>query len=502
MARITRKGLSWPAVLAAVLFAGCGTAGGDRAGGAPAPEPRVLTLANTFFDAGELAGFIQEVDRLSDGTLRIEAQDGWRDGEATAEQQLIADVSAGAADLGAAPSRAWDAAGVRSVRALHAPLLIDSYALQQRVVEGPLIADMLEGLGSLGLVGLGVLPGPMRKPLGVTRPLAKPSDYKGLAVGIQRSGVADATFRALGARPVPFPSAGPITSFGAVEQQLRSIEGNRYADTAKYLTANVNLWPRPVILFANQAAFDPLSKAQQDILRRAVTAAAPAQTATHRLDDLESAGNLCRAGEQFVTSGPQDMAALRRAVAPVYDELRRDSGTRAMIAGIEALREPADAGQDQLTCATAPTTVTRQSPLEGVWRVTTTARDHGPGQPDAGPGNYGRWIYVFDRGHFALTLENELACGWSYGTYEVTGNRVALTFRDGGGHTPDKAYSKPGEYFVFEWSLYQDTLTLKPVKGEISPENFRIKPWRRTATTPSRDALSARCPPPAGALPE
>jgi TRAP-type C4-dicarboxylate transport system substrate-binding protein len=290
MARTTRRGLSWPAVLAAVLFAGCGAAGGDRAGGAPAPEPRVLTLANAFGDSGELEGFIQQVDRLSNGTLRIEVQDSWRDGEATAEQQLIVDVRAGAADLGAAPSRAWDSLGVRSVRALHAPLLVDSYALQQRVVEGPLVTDMLKGLEPLGLAGLGVLPGPMRKPLGVTRPLAKPADYKGLAFGIQRSGVADATFRALGATPVPFPADGAIMRFGAIEQQLHAIDGNRYADSAKYLTANVNLWPRPLVLFANQAAFDALTANQQDLLRRAVAAATPAQTARHRLETANPPG--------------------------------------------------------------------------------------------------------------------------------------------------------------------------------------------------------------------
>jgi TRAP-type C4-dicarboxylate transport system substrate-binding protein len=461
----------------------------------------VLTLANMFFDSGELDGFVREVDRLSDGTLRIEVQNSWRNGETAAEEQLIADVRAGGADLGAAASRAWDAAGVRSVRALHAPLLIDSYALQERVVQDPLAADMLDDLEPVGLAGLGVLPGPMRKPLGVTGALARPSDYRGLTVGIQRSGVAAATFRALDATPVPFPAGGAITRFGAVEQQLHSIDGNRYGTSAKYLTANVNLWPRPLILFASQAAFGALTADQRDVLRRAVAAAIPAQTASHRLSDRESAGNLCRAGEQFITPSARDMAALRRAVAPVYAELRRDPHTREMVERIEALRDPADAAPDQLSCANPATTATRPSRLDGVWRTTTTPRDHPTGMPDNGPGNYGRWIYVFDHGRFAFTQENDLACTWGYGTFIVTGDRVAWTFEDGGGHTPDRTSNKPGEYFVFGWSLYRDTLTLTPVKGEISPENFWFKPWHRSATTPTRNALSARCPPPAGALP-
>jgi hypothetical protein len=49
-------------------------------------------------------------------------------------------------------------------------------------------------------------------------------------------------------------------------------------------------------------------------------------------------------------------------------------------------------------------------------------------------------------------------------------------------------------------SAYRDTLTVTPVKGEISPVNFRAKPWRRLSTTPSERFFSKRCPPPAAAL--
>jgi hypothetical protein len=48
--------------------------------------------------------------------------------------------------------------------------------------------------------------------------------------------------------------------------------------------------------------------------------------------------------------------------------------------------------------------------------------------------------------------------------------------------------------------VYRDTLTVTPVKGAISPSNFREKPWRRLSSTPSRRFFSKRCPPPAAAL--
>ena len=86
------------------------------------------------------------------------------------------------------------------------------------------------------------------------------------------------------------------------------------------------------------------------------------------------------------------------------------------------------------------------------------------------------------------------------GTFRVDGNRMSWTFTDGGGIAPSGAENKPGEFFVFGFSAYRDTLTVTPVEGEISPRNFRAKPWRRLSDTPSRRYFSKRCPPPAAAL--
>ena len=115
--------------------------------------------------------------------------------------------------------------------------------------------------------------------------------------------------------------------------------------------------------------------------------------------------------------------------------------------------------------------------------------------------NWGDWVYVFDRGRFAITQENSEACTWGYGTFSVVGSQMTWTFTDGGGIAPNGAQNKPGEHFVFGLSAYRDTLTVTPVEGAISPSNFRAKPWRRLSSTPSRRFFSKRCPPPAAALP-
>ena len=112
-----------------------------------------------------------------------------------------------------------------------------------------------------------------------------------------------------------------------------------------------------------------------------------------------------------------------------------------------------------------------------------------------GPG-----CYVFDRGRFAFAQEADEACTWGHGTYSVDGNRVEWSVLDGGGIAPNNAANKPGEFFVFGWSRYRDTLTLTAVPGEISPTNFMVKPWRLTDEQPSAAVFGARCPPPAEAI--
>jgi len=498
MARTGARLLALGLVLA---LAGCGGSSADKAGGTHTRRAAtVLTLANPLglLDVGLFAGKVAD---LSHGTMRIKVKNGWRLGQTAYENGVIRDVRAGKADLGVAGSRAWDSVGVDSLRAFAAPLLIQSYAAQERVLESPIVAPMLRGLRPLGLVGIGVLPGPLRRPLGV-RPLLEPSDYAGLAFGVQQSRVADATLRALGAKPVWFGVAAPIAGFGGIEQQVSAIAGNQYYRVAKYLTANVALWPRPLVVFANRRSFARLTPTQRSVLRRAAAADVHPQTIFLLSGEHTDASNLCRARRvRWESASSADIAALRRAVQPVYDQLDRDPQTRRFIGQIAAVAKtvrpeapPACAAQ-----GAGAGQARARTPLDGVYRMVTKIGDAPDPQPV--PENYGNWIFVFDRGRFADTQVYRDACTWGYGMYTVTGNQMAWRFIDGGGIAPTHSENKPGESFRFGWSIYRDTVTVTPVKGAVSPGNFRLKPWHRISTTPSSRYFSKRCPPPAQALP-
>src|SRR5688500_8958655 len=186
-------------LLAAALLAGCGADDSDRAGGEQPVKAKVLTMANVNGELGELEAFDEAVRRVSGGRLAIKWLNEYGSGrDGIAEVNLIRDVNAGKADLGWAGTRVFDELGVPAFNPLHAPMLIDSYELEEKVLGDRLVEPMLESLGELDLQGIGVLPGPLRRPLG-KRPLRTPDDWEGARIGSSGGEQIAAALRALGA---------------------------------------------------------------------------------------------------------------------------------------------------------------------------------------------------------------------------------------------------------------------------------------------------------------
>ena len=191
-----------------------------------------------------------------------------------------------------------------------------SYALQGALLESGIPGEMLKALEPLRLVGLGILPSPLRKLLGVERPLRQPADFRGQRIGITESRVARETLRALGATAIAVPAGSQIGGLDGIEQQVEAIESNTYDAAAKYLTTNINLWPRPLVLFMNKAAFTALEPVQRDVLREALGNVLPETLAAVRAREQTAAAVLCRRGLKFVVATPADMSKLRDALAP------------------------------------------------------------------------------------------------------------------------------------------------------------------------------------------
>src|SRR5215218_709255 len=135
-------------VLAVATLAGCGSDDSDRAGGTKPVEAKVLVMANANDQLDELEAFDKAVGRVSGGRLRIKWLNEYGRGRTgNIEVNVVRDVSGGKADLGWAGTRVFDELGDTAFNPLHAPLLIDSYELEEKVLEDGVVDPMLDSLG-------------------------------------------------------------------------------------------------------------------------------------------------------------------------------------------------------------------------------------------------------------------------------------------------------------------------------------------------------------------
>jgi len=410
------------AVLAALAMtvAACSGSSGDKAGGAEKQEPVVLTFASITGDIQpQLQVFAAEVARRSDRTLRIEFKPEWRRGDPDAERGTIEDVKAGKVDMAWVGARVFDRLGVRSFQALLAPLLVDSYELEGRVFDSGIPTSMLNGVEELGVVGIGVLPGQLRRLLGVSHPFLRPSDFDGQVIGGAENELSVRTFRALGATLEALPVGGSLKGLDGTEQHLEGIWSNRYNKNAKYVGANVNFWPRPLVIIAGKGVFESLAPKQQAVLREAAAAAVPEALAAARAEDDEAALQLCRRGLTFAVASQSDLAELRTALKPVYAELRADAETGSKIDGITKLKSEIAAAAERPPCTSTTPSATASRIPDGTYQTTLTKADFlkgGVSEEDAAQ-SAGVWTMIFDAGEWTARGPNGDGEQGSYTVY-------------------------------------------------------------------------------------
>jgi len=372
MLHITKLGLIAGALAAALAVGACGGGDTQRAGGEPAGTTKVLELANANGSTDELQLFIDQVEKVSNGRLRIKPVNSWRKGETDYETGLIQDVKAGKADLGWVGSRVLAGVGVKSFEPLHAPFLIDTYELQDQVLEGDADERMLADLEGIGLAGVAVLPGPLQY-LQLDREVDGPAGIAGLRIGYFDSPLQKAALAALGAEPTAIPSGGSIRDLDGVGVHALATSGNGYVDTAKYTVADTPLWPRPFVVFAHDATWTSLPQADRDLIDEAADRARSGMLGALLEREQTSIDAICKAGARMVNLGDNGRARMQQAVEPLLAKLHDDPATRDAMARIESLR--AGGSPHSVRCPAG--TGTRQATLTGVFETTIRKAEKG-----------------------------------------------------------------------------------------------------------------------------
>jgi TRAP-type C4-dicarboxylate transport system substrate-binding protein len=423
------------------------TAPAATSAAAPVTTTAAVVTSPVMFTIGVTPGWDQTIDPLieavdagSAGSLRLAVDPDWQDTHADSdiEQTIIKAVASGELPLGYVGTRAFSALGDTSLDALTAPFLVDSYDLQQAVLDSDIPGRMLASVDSLGVRGLAVGSGPLRYPLGVDGPLMSPADFAGISFHTFRTASNAATAAALGATPTDVwgdlrDAAIDDGTIDATENSLHWVLNN---GRTSYITLNAPLWPGTGVLIANPDALASLSSDQMEALRQAAAEALPT-TAWFAADDAANVGVLCDAGKRFASATTENLAALRQAVQPVYDQLAGDATTAELLTEIEALKAtltphpivipPGCAGKAAAVETPVAEGTDDPSVLDGSFRFEWTVDELiaiGATPHDAQI-NSGGFVLTFANGQFDQTLDN-VPADHCRGTYGISGNRITM----------------------------------------------------------------------------
>lgn len=288
--------------------------------------------------------FVADVAAASEGRITIETIPTYQGGDVP----LLNDVRGGTVELASVSSAIWDTQGVNSFQALQAPFLVNRLDLAKEVLSGEIAQDMLKGVDKVGLVGLAIHEGGLRKPVGAKKALKTPADFRGAKIRAPESRVLAEGLAALGAEATPLPLGEVYLALkngqvDGMEANYGLIDTQKYDEVAQFVTGNVNLWPFPTVLVANKAAFDGLSEDDQKVLTD-VAAGIPGfsiEIFTNPAPDAPNfVKNLCDKGMTFAIASAENQAALQEAAQAGIDKLSEaDAETGEFIKRIQEVKD-------------------------------------------------------------------------------------------------------------------------------------------------------------------
>ena len=277
--------------------------------------------------------FVDALEEVSDGRLKVDLSWGFASGAADAETQLVEAIASGDVDGGWPATRAFARAGIEGLEAVEAPMLLTSEAAIEELVSGDVADEVLAQLDGTGMTPIGLMAAPLRHPVSGERPIVGPEDWEGATFRVYNSPVQAAAVRALGGRPVNMTHAwSEALRVGDLDGAETDIVTTALPSEVHNITGNVVLWPKVFVTTFNEELFDSLSAQQQDWIR-------DGRRTSHRGFRGRRRTTLRSTCRPTATEAPRctrppraQLDGLRAAVAPVLRDLRNDPETSASCA--------------------------------------------------------------------------------------------------------------------------------------------------------------------------
>src|ERR1700693_191628 len=261
-------------------------------------------------------------EKYTNGKVKIEV---YHNSSLYKDKEELEALQLGAVQMLAPSNSKFGPIGIKEFEVFDLPYILPNKAALRKVTGGPLCKNLLTLLDARGLVVLAYGDNGFKQ-MSANKPLHVPADYKGLKFRIQSSKVLEAQFRSLGAIPqsMAFSEVYQSLQTGVVDGQENTwsnIYTQKMFEVQKYITVT-NHGYIGYIVVVNKKFWDGLPADIRGQLEKAMVEATAYANKTSAQENEEALADMKKNGKTpFVVPPPAEMAAMQKAMDPLYQDM-------------------------------------------------------------------------------------------------------------------------------------------------------------------------------------
>jgi tripartite ATP-independent transporter DctP family solute receptor len=271
--------------------------------------------------------FVELVKSKSGGRITIAT---YSSGKLGNEAQLQSSLQSGIVDIMVGPTSNLVGA-IKEFGIFDLPFFFANTKEVDAIMDGNVGANLFAKLDGINMAGLAYWDNGFRHMTNSKRKIEKVEDIRGLKIRVIPNPLFIATFKALGANPVPMPytelyNALESKAVDAQETPVGLIEASKFYEVQKFLTLTGHVYT-PYVLLASKKWMNSLSDADKKIVLEAAQESSIYQRQLSR-GSADNIGNkvLREHGMDVVMLSPEEQAKLRDLVKPVLERFSKVIG--------------------------------------------------------------------------------------------------------------------------------------------------------------------------------
>ncbi|MES2975501.1 MAG: TRAP transporter substrate-binding protein [Pseudomonadota bacterium] len=296
--------------------------------GASAQAPTVIKLGWATSDSATdplavgARAFKTALEKRSAGSMQVQLYPNRQIGD---EKQLVEGLRFGTVDA-AVVTNAVTAQAEPAFQVLDLPFIFANEAQVQKVLDGPIGADLGKRLNAKGIVVLGYFEGGFRSMINNKRPLQMPADMGGVKVRVMQNPVYIDLVNSLGGAAVPMAFGETVTAIqqgtiDGLELPIALIEPLKINEFTKFLSLTNHTFTAYELMIGKRL-MDRFTPQQQATINAAAKEAVEEQRKFMSTETPKALASLEKSGMKV--NQISDVGAFRKAVGPVYDKARKD----------------------------------------------------------------------------------------------------------------------------------------------------------------------------------